>query len=426
MTADNTVRYSGAGKRRAEVERDPWLGHPAFVGILLVIGLVAVLLFATWFLVNQGQLLFAGILILLVLVAMVVGAMRAFRSSMRSLGIALLAAVVMLVGAGGAYAWLLNDSLGQIARINDDDLSEGTRPDPAPGEAQNILLLGADNGDMNDDGSTKIADLMKDGSWDPGAYRSDTIMLVHIPASRQNITVLSIPRDTYATLYDSTGEEKGKSKINAAFSDYGPLGTLRTVENLTNIRIDHLAIVDWRGFQDITEAIGGVTVYIPETFEDTKQKITWEKGENHLEGFRALQYVRTRYGLANSDFDRVARQQNFIRAVMKKMLSNGTISNPIKLNNALRAITSNLTVDSDWSSSDIRDLAFNLRDLNVDDVTFLTLPNAGFEAIDGIGDVNIVDEKKAKQLYRAIRTDSIEEYLQKYPGDKLAGEKGVS
>ena len=128
----------------------------------------------------------------------------------------------------------------------------------------------------------------------------------------------------------------GYGKINAAFAYGGPSLARQTVEQLTGIHIDHLAIIDWAGFKDLTTALGGIRVYIPETFYDDSQRITWEKGWHDFEGQEALAYVRTRHGLENGDFDRIERQQNFLRATMGKLLSGGTTRNPIKLRQGRR------------------------------------------------------------------------------------------
>ncbi|MGH3478519.1 MAG: LCP family protein, partial [Nocardioidaceae bacterium] len=160
-------------------------------------------------------------------------------------------------------------------------------------------------------------------------------------------------------------------------------------------------------------------VYIPETFYDSSQKITWEEGSQELEGEQALQYVRTRYGLEDGDFGRIARQQNFLRSMMGELLSEGTVTNPLKLTSAMRAITDNLTVDEDWSGGGIRDLALQLRDIRTEDVTFLTAPTAGYDTTDEGASVVLLDEKQSKALWDSIADDDIDHYLKKY--DEEAG-----
>src|SRR5699024_9399425 len=181
-------------------------------------------------------------------------------------------------------------------------------------------------------------------SWPRGKYRSDATMLMHISADRKKAYVISIPRDSFLPLYDGTGQKRGSQKVNAALSLYGPSGAIATVENFIGQRIDHMAMIDWDGFEDITKAVGGVSLRVP------------GKGKVQLNGEKALDYVRERYQLPQGDFDRVRRQQNFLRAVMSKMSSKGTMTNPMKLTKTDRAVTKNMAVDDAWSTSDTRSI----------------------------------------------------------------------
>ena len=324
-----------------------------------------------------------------------------------------------------AYLWTLNDALGDISRMVAPDVDEDARPEKAPNKSLNILLMGADDPEQLVDKPT-VEELMADGEWDPDAYRSDTVMVVHIPADRKAAYLVSIPRDSFVTIYDETGKAQGEDKINAAFAAYGPYGTRHTVENLSGLHIDHMAIIDFAGFRDLTTAIGGVDVYIPEAVYDSKQDQQWEEGEVHLEGVLALKYVRMRYGLTQGDFDRVDRQQNFLRAVMQKTLSDETIGNPRRFTSTVRALASNLTVDEDWSNGAIRSLALGLRGLNGDKVRFMTLPNSGTGSDPDAGSIVVVDERRAKVLFDAMESDRVAAYLRRNPDDELPDEREVS
>ena len=152
----------------------------------------------------------------------------------------------------------------------------------------------------------------------------------------------------------------------------------------------------------------------------------WKQGDNHLEGVKALQYVRTRQGLANGDFDRVDRQQNFLRALMGKVLDDGTIGNPLKFTDTLEAITQHLTVDQSWSSGDIRSLALSLRSLDGGKVRFMTLPLDRYESVPGAGSVNIIAAQRAKTLWKAVSEDAVGGYLKAHPEDELPDPKDVS
>jgi LCP family protein required for cell wall assembly len=330
---------------------------------------------------------------------------------------------VVALGATAAGGWVLylNNMLGNVDKVG-LTVDEENRPPPTHGEELNILLAGADNGE-----GPSISEDVAAGQWDPGSHRSDTIMILHIPADRDGAYLVSIPRDSYVKIYDEHGEYASKDKINSAFSLYGPSGYLSTVEHLTGLRMDHLAIIDWKGFKDLSSALGGVEVYIPETFYDSSQKITWQQGTHKLEGLEALQYVRTRHGLSSGDFGRIARQQNFLRSMMGELLSQGTVTNPLKLTSAMRAITDNLTVDDDWSGSGMRDLALQLRNIRTDDVTFLTAPMAGYATTpEGASVVNL-DDVQCEALWKSIADDDIDGYLKKFSGEagKLAKPEAV-
>ena len=340
--------------------------------------------------------------------------------------VALGTVLVLVLGVVTGYAYWLNSQLGNVERVDTDAIQN--RPDPDEGEDLNILLLGSDKGEPQAGQSQKttVAEDATAAQWPSGKYRSDTIMIAHISAERDQVQLVSLPRDTYTTIHDAKGEPTSEQKINAAFSEYGPNGAIATVEQLTGLRMAHVAIIDWDGFKDLSSAVGGVPVTIPEPFYDPSQKIQWEAGKQTLKGKKALAYVRTRYGLEGGDFDRIARQQNFLRSLMKKMLERGTTSNPVKLTRMLGAVTENLTVDEAWDPRDMRALALSLRGTTADDVSFLTAPVAGTEDVAGVGNVVRLDEAKATELFTALRDDQVAGYLKKYPEEKLAAEDEIS
>lgn len=322
------------------------------------------------------------------------------------------AAVLVMVTGFGAWAYHLNallDNTEEVAVTIPDDL----RPAENTGEDLNILVAGADNG-----AGSNIAEDVAAGQWTPGKHLSDTIMVLHIPANRQHAYLISVPRDSYVPLYDESGEQTYTDKINAAFSLYGPSGYLATIENLTDLRMDHLAIMDWKGFKALTEAFGGVEVCIPESFYDSSQDVTWEEGCQTLEGEPALQYVRTRHGLENGDFDRIARQQNFLRGLMAKILEDTDSKSGVGgITSALGAITENLTVDADWSTDEIRELGLSLRGLGADDVSFLTAPMAGYDTTDDGQSIVRLDEEQNRDLWRSVKRDRVPRYIARYGDD---------
>lgn len=350
-----------------------------------------------------------------------------FHRRHRKIVLAIVGTLVVVLGTATGYAFYLNHQLGGIDKVG-GITTLPDRPDPDEGKALNILLLGSDKG-KKIKGESQDTTIEQDAAaavWPDGKYRSDTLMIVHISADRKNVYLSSIPRDTYTMLYNAEGKPEHMEKINAAFSYYGPKGTISTVEHMTDVRISHLAIIDWEGFKDLSTAVGGVPVFIPRAFYDPKQEIQWKAGEQTLKGKEALAYVRTRYGLLRGDFDRIARQQNFIRAMMKKMLSKGVTSNPVRLTKTLGAVTKHLTIDAEWETADLRALALSLRGTTTEDVTFLTAPVADTRTVPVYGSVVDLDPLKSKRMWLGLREDRMDEYMKLYPDDALAGDKEVS
>jgi LCP family protein required for cell wall assembly len=333
--------------------------------------------------------------------------------------------LALVLATAGGYLYWLNSQLGNIERA---DMGIQDPPEGTPGDNDrplNVLLLGSDNGAA---GEQSVAQDLEDGEWTPFMHRSDTIMLVHIPADRDSVQLVSIPRDTWVHI-DGYPYNNERAKINAAFAFGGPSLARQTVEELTGIRIDHMAVIDWEGFRDLTSALGGVRVFIPETFYDSKQRITWEQGWQELEGAPALQYVRTRYdipGDKQGDYGRIARQQNFLRSTMSKLLSAGTMRNPIKIGKTIRVITSHLTVDDTWGNSEIRDLALSLRSIHSDKVEFLTIPTVCCDYSNDGQSIVRLKKKQAEELFQAITDDDIAGYLQAHPEETLESEKEIN
>ena len=313
--------------------------------------------------------------------------------------VALVMLLVLVVGGGVGASMYLTTTLDGIDRFELFTLPENRRPQPtggSSGDAVNILLAGVDKGD-----GRSIAEI-QDGGWDAGVLRTDTIMVLHVTADRERAYLISVPRDSYVRLYDATGRPQGMDKINAAFSLFGPTAYLSTVENLTGLRMDHLAVVDWAGFEDITNALGGVEVSVA------------GGGARQLDGDEALAYVRTRYGLPGGDFDRIDRQQNFLRSMLGTVLSGDTLANPFTLNSTLRAVVGNLTVDDAFDTDEMRELALSLRSLRTGDITFLTAPFGDFGTTAAGASIVRLDQAQADMLWRATADDEIAGYLDEY------------
>ncbi|MCL3837861.1 LCP family protein [Aeromicrobium duanguangcaii] len=350
---------------------------------------------------------------------------RSFRQRHPAIVWSVVLIVLLPLVGGAAYAWNLKRKLDDVETVK---LNPKSAPDPDEGRALNVLLLGSDKGEpkKGQPKNTTIAEDAASGDWPVGKYRSDTLMIVHIPADRKKVYLVSLPRDSFVPIYDAEGKTTHSEKLNAAFSMGGPVATINTVEKLTGLKMDHLAIIDWAGFKDLSSAVGGVEVTIPRSFYDPQQKIQWNAGKQTLEGKKALDYVRTRYGLAGGDFDRIKRQQNFMRALMGKMLSSGVTTNPNKLTKTVSALTDNLTVDEGWSGTAMAKLALSLRGITTDDVTFMTAPVQGTQTDPTYGSVVILQPDKLAELFTALGDDRMGRYLKKYPDDVLPDAEDVS
>lgn len=236
------------------------------------------------------------------------------------------------------------------------------------------------------------------------------MMVVHIDGDRRGASVVSLPRDSWVPI-----PGHGMGKINAAYSWGGPSLAVQTVEGLTGVRIDHVAIVDWDGFKAVTDALGGVDVQVPETVTDTIRHVTWTAGTHHLTGQDALNYVGQRYGLPGGDLDRVRRQQAFFRGLAQTVMTRNVATHPRRLYDLLDTFTKHLSVDSGWSTRDMIGLALSLRHLGGADVRYLTVPVSGTGREGAQSVVRLVPG--ADGLWRAMRRDGMADWAARHGVD---------
>ena len=327
-----------------------------------------------------------------------------------------LAVLIGLAGAGfGAAVLFAHHVEGEVGR--DDILGEAgalpkiTEPQeyviingpsrapmaPGSGTGENFLILGVD---------TRV-------SWTQGQSRSDTIMLIHVDASRSRASVVSIPRDSYVYIPPVPGRwPGGKTKINAAYAWGGAPLVVQVVGHLTGLSIDHVVRVDFAAIRKITDIVGGVDVTIRKAVTDGRTGYRFHAGVNHLDGRRAEIYVRQRYGLAQGDFDRVKRQQQYLHALGDKVLSMGVLSNPIRMNSLLSEAAKSLVVDA---GLDLTATARELSGLRTDDLDFTTIPSTGF-VHSAAGTANRLDAVGCRALFLALRTDTMTGYFRDHPG----------
>lgn len=314
---------------------------------------------------------------------------------------ALTAVVVTLaIVLGGFFTYRHLE--GNITALDTDDVLGTDRPDVVDGEGEthdplNILLLGSDT---REGANSSI------GGDTPGL--SDTTILLHLSADRDRAYGVSLPRDAMVERPDCLTESGntdpgGLSMFNAAYAVGGPGCTQRTVEQLTDIRIDHFVVVDFAGFKHMVDALGGVTVCVPEEVNDDVGNIYLPAGTYEASGDQALDYVRVRHGISsNGDIGRMRRQQAFLAAMANEAISAGTLANPVKLYSFLDAATKSLTTDPELANlKDLASLAGQLRGIGLDNIQFLTVP---FEWWDQ--DPNrVVWSPDADQLWDRLRAD---------------------
>jgi LCP family protein required for cell wall assembly len=316
---------------------------------------------------------------------------RSWQARVRTGGIVFLALAVLALGSGYAY---FRYQVGRLNRITIPGLTaDGDKGD----SVMNVLLVGSDT---RDTATGDIADATGKGDAGTAGQRSDTIMILHIDANAQRAAILSIPRD----LYVSIGGTGGKDKINASFSIGGPQLLIDTIKQTLGIEINHYVEVDFEGFSRIVDTVGGVKVYVDAPARDSNTGLDLPAaGCNELDGYQALAFVRSRYyetyehgrwvSGTNSDIDRIGRQQDFIRRMMKKAVSSG-LSNPLTLNRLVNIGVANLTVDQSMSTKDITTVARKFRSINPDTVDMLTLPTT--DAYIGGAAVQLMNTKDAQ------------------------------
>jgi LCP family protein required for cell wall assembly len=197
-----------------------------------------------------------------------------------------------------------------------------------------------------------------------------------------------------------------QNKLNAAFSFGGAPLLIETLESETGLRIDHYIEINFLGFKNIIDALGGIDVCVKKDIDDSKSNLQLSAGLQTLDGIQALKYVRTRAFDGQGDIGRMKRQQEFMSAVLQKATSTGTLLNPIKLVNFFNAAINTVTTDNDFNKNDLLTLGKQLKNLSADRVRTLTIPlsNSNGRAA-GVGSVVIWDSVLAPDLFNRLLND---------------------
>jgi LCP family protein required for cell wall assembly len=330
-------------------------------------------------------------------------------------------AAIVLVSASGAYAVYrhLNANLRQVDVSGD----LGTQPVDLHPQAQNILVLGSDTRRGQGHGYGNPSEL--------NTAHSDTLMIVHISADRKWANILSIPRDSWVNIPAcrmGNGQLSSPTtfKINEAFTlgsldgnntDLGTACTIKTVEQDTGIRIDHFADVNFSGFRDMVNAVGGVPECNTKAIDDPKSGLHLSKGHHLLNGTQALGYVRARYTLGNgSDLERITRQQAFMSSLVERVKSK--LLNPLAIYHFLDAATRSLTIDKELGGiRGLYNLATSMRDMSPGNVTFFTLPTYPRSYVDPTDTADVLwTQPQDSLVFQAFRDDvPVSKALLKHP-----------
>ncbi len=297
----------------------------------------------------------------------------------------------MLVGSSYFY---FRHQISRLTRLDIPGLVEDEK-----GSVMNVLLVGSDS---RENTSGDVADATGKGDAGTAGQRSDTIMVLHIDPGSQKAAILSIPRDLFVPIPGTTHRDK----VNASFSEGGPQLLIQTIKVALGIEINHYVEVDFTSVERIVNAVGGIKVFAALPAKDDFTGLDLPvAGCNELDGYQALAYVRSRYyetlergrwaSGTNSDIERITRQQDFIRRMMKKAISSG-LSNPLTLNRLISIGVENVRVDQAMSTKDITTIAKRFRSIDPDAVDMLTLPTT--DAYIGGAAVQLIDTAQAQHF----------------------------
>ncbi len=260
----------------------------------------------------------------------------------------------------------------------------------------NFLLIGSD---------------MREGYPDEG-QRSDTIIVVQINKERTGAYLVSIPRDLLVDIpeFPSADFYGSREKINAAFhfggGNAGGVQLLSaTLAQLADIKFDGAAVIDFGGFERIINLLGGVRLCVDTEVTSIHTERHFPLGCQVFNGAEALDYSRQRYGLESGDYDRQRHAQQLLKAIFNTALDSGIASNPIKIDQFIRALGASLTLDTGGAS--LTDVLFALRDMRPNGLVGVTVPSYP----EMIGDQSFVLlNEEAPQLFDALHRASLDDW----------------
>ncbi|WP_051722675.1 LCP family protein [Streptomyces albus] len=347
---------------------------------------------------------------------------RRSRRSRWGLRLALCVSAVVLSAAGAGHAVV--GGLGTAIERVDPFAGLPDRPSRAGGGgALTFLLVGTDGRDR-----ITAEQRRKYRLGGESCHCTDAILLVRLSADRRRAGVVSIPRDTYTELPagaesgggGAAGGENGATgesgaggdgggrpvKLNSVYAVGGPRLTVRTVEKLTRVRIDHYLEVDFSSFMRTVDLLGGVDICTTRPLLDPRSGLDLPAGTSRLDGGEALAYVRARHLDAEGDLGRMRRQQRFLAALVDRAAASGLLLNPVKLDRAAGELLRSVRADHGLGPEELIGLGRAVRGITAASAEFVSVPVADPDhSVPGIGSTVLWDEPRAEALFEALRED---------------------
>ncbi|MEU0491843.1 LCP family protein [Nocardiopsis sp. NPDC006139] len=299
-----------------------------------------------------------------------------------------------IVGSLGGYLWY--QGIANNITTAQVDTDEWDRPTSVEG-VMNLLVIGSDvrSGENANYGEAE-------------GERPDMMLIASINVDRGAVTMVNLPRDLVVDLpgceavegYEGMAPQSGM--INSAMTFGGVGCQWNAVEQVTGVHLDHFVMMDFTGFKDMVDAVGGVQMCIPAPIDDPKAHLTLEAGEQTLDGEQSLGYVRSRYGQGDgSDLSRIERQQQFMGAMLRQVLSSEVMTSPLAITNFLNAVTESVTADDGFTVDTMTDIAISMREVDLNRIQFVTVPNGQHPA-----DPNrlALSQPAASELFTAINS----------------------
>ncbi|MBT2386832.1 LCP family protein [Streptomyces sp. ISL-11] len=329
------------------------------------------------------------------------GAPRRRRWGLRFTAVAAVG-VLGTAGLGHAVATRIENRIDRVDAFR----GLSNRP-PETRQGMNVLLVGTDGRDRITRAQRRLFHL-----GGAACHCADTLMLVHLSADHDRVTVVSLPRDTYAEIPEHIDEKTGRTrpvhpqKLNAAYAEGGPSLTVRTVERLTRVHVDHYLEVDFASFMETVDVLGGVRVCTAKPLQDIYSGLNLPAGTSSLNGGQALQYVRSRHLDGAADLGRMHRQQRFLASLLHKATDSGVLLNPVTFQQVSETLLGSVRADRGFGSGDLIGLGRALRNLTPASAEFVSVPvgTANFP-VPRIGSTVRWDEAAAGKLFQSLRED---------------------